>query len=84
MNTLLSSVFVPQFQFTDYNSSYCRWYGPRKSKNKMSEDYSKAGTLPLSEKEQEIVKLSVANVQNGKTEDFNVHTRDEHEREYLM
>lgn len=50
----------------------------------MSEDYSKAGTLPLSEKEQEIVKLSVANVQNGKTEDFNVHTRDEHEREYLM
>ncbi|XP_056602772.1 CD44 antigen [Triplophysa dalaica] len=61
-----------------------KWYGPRKSKNKMSEDYSKAGTLPLSEKEQEIVKLGVTNVQNGKTEDFNVHTRDEHEREYLM
>ncbi|KAA0723613.1 CD44 antigen [Triplophysa tibetana] len=61
-----------------------KWYGPRKGKNKMSEDYSKAGTLPLSEKEQEIVKLSVANVQNGKTEDFNVNSRDEHEREYLM
>ncbi|KAI7814806.1 putative CD44 antigen, partial [Triplophysa rosa] len=61
-----------------------KWYGPRKSKNKMSEDYSKAGTLPLSEKEKEIVKLSAANVQNGKTVDFHVASLDEHEREYLM
>lgn len=62
-----------------------KWYGPKRSKNTTSEDYGKAVTLPLSHKEQEIVKLmSVANVPNGKTEDFNVANLDEREKEYLM
>ncbi|XP_051539588.1 CD44 antigen-like [Myxocyprinus asiaticus] len=61
------------------------WYGPRQSKNITSEEYSKAATLPLSEKEQEMVTLmSVGNLKNDTKEDITVTCVDEHEREYLM
>ncbi|XP_051989986.1 LOW QUALITY PROTEIN: CD44 antigen [Xyrauchen texanus] len=61
------------------------WYGPRQSKNITSEEYSKAATLPLSEKEQEMVTLmSVGNLKNDTKEDITITCVDEHEREYLM
>ncbi|XP_016430993.1 lymphatic vessel endothelial hyaluronic acid receptor 1-like [Sinocyclocheilus rhinocerous] len=65
-----------------------KWYGPRQSRNITTEvhnkDYSKSETLPLSEKEQEIVALmSVATLKNGKMEDI-AACLDEHEKEYLM
>ncbi|XP_067305888.1 CD44 antigen [Pseudorasbora parva] len=65
-----------------------KWYGPRQSRNitteENSKDYSKTETLPLSEKEQEIVALmSITNL-NGKTEDITATRLDEHEKEYLM
>ncbi|XP_016147839.1 CD44 antigen-like [Sinocyclocheilus grahami] len=65
-----------------------KWYGPRQSRNITTEvhnkDYSKSETLPLSEKEQEIVALmSVAKLKNGKMEDI-AACLDEREKEYLM
>lgn len=64
-----------------------KWYGPSKSADitteKNNKDYSKTETLPLSEKEQEIVALmNVTNMKNGQTVD--ITTADEHEKEYLM
>ncbi len=48
-------------------------------------DNSKTETLPLSEKEQEIVTLmSVEKLTNGKTDDITATCLDEHEKEYLM
>ncbi|KAK7176113.1 hypothetical protein R3I93_000388 [Phoxinus phoxinus] len=65
-----------------------KWYGPRKSINITTEehnkDYSKTETLPLSEKEQEIVALMSVTTLNGKTEDITATCLDEHEKEYLM
>ncbi|XP_067258094.1 CD44 antigen isoform X2 [Chanodichthys erythropterus] len=66
-----------------------KWYGPKQSRNITTEehnkDYSKTETLPLSEKEQEIVALmSITNLKNGTTEDIMAATVDEREREYLM
>ncbi|XP_051573504.1 CD44 antigen-like [Myxocyprinus asiaticus] len=62
-----------------------KWYGPRQSKNTTSEEYSKAVTLPLSEKEQEIVTLmSAGNLKNDTKENITVTCVDEREREYLM
>ncbi|TRZ04409.1 hypothetical protein DNTS_013279 [Danionella cerebrum] len=63
------------------------WYGPRKSRNittqENDKDYSKTATIPLSEKEQEIVALmNVTNLKNGKMAD--VTGVDENEKEYLM
>lgn len=64
-----------------------KWYGPSKSADitteKNNKDYSKTETLPLSEKEQEIVALmNVTNMKNGQTVD--ITAADEHEKEYLM
>ncbi|XP_051756882.1 CD44 antigen [Ctenopharyngodon idella] len=66
-----------------------KWYGPKQSRNITTEehnkDYSKTETLPLSEKEQEIVALmSVTNLKNGTTEDITATCVDEREKEYLM
>ncbi|CAM4527717.1 unnamed protein product [Leuciscus chuanchicus] len=65
-----------------------KWYGPRQSTNITTEehnkDYSKTETLPLSEKEQEIVALMSVTTLNGKTEDITATCPDEHEKEYLM
>ncbi|XP_056115015.1 CD44 antigen [Rhinichthys klamathensis goyatoka] len=65
-----------------------KWYGPRQSTNITTEehnkDYSKTETLPLSEKEQEIVALMSVTALNGKTEDITATCLDEHEKEYLM
>ncbi|XP_052006424.1 CD44 antigen-like [Xyrauchen texanus] len=61
------------------------WYGPRQSKNAMSEEYSKAVTMRLSEKEQEIVTLmSFGNLKNDTKEDNTVTCVDKCETEYLM
>ncbi|XP_065145282.1 uncharacterized protein cd44a [Paramisgurnus dabryanus] len=62
-----------------------KWYGPRQSKNITPEHYSKSATLPLSEKEQEIVTLmNITNLENDKTQDIKANSLDEHEKEYLM
>ncbi|XP_050969708.1 CD44 antigen isoform X2 [Labeo rohita] len=66
-----------------------KWYGPRQSRNITTEeqkkDYSKSETLPLSQKEQEIVALmSVTKLQNGQKEDSTAASLDECEKEYLM
>ncbi|XP_077085497.1 uncharacterized protein cd44a [Siphateles boraxobius] len=65
-----------------------KWYGPRQSTNITTEehnkDYSKTETLPLSEKEQEIVALMSVTTLNDKTEDITATCLDEHEKEYLM
>uniref|UniRef100_A0A9J7XHM3 CD44 antigen n=1 Tax=Cyprinus carpio carpio TaxID=630221 RepID=A0A9J7XHM3_CYPCA len=65
-----------------------KWSGTRQSRNITTEvhnkDCSKSETLPLSEKEQEIVALmSVAKLKNGKMEDI-AACLDEREKEYLM
>ncbi|XP_042584137.1 CD44 antigen-like [Cyprinus carpio] len=65
-----------------------KWYGPRQSRNITTEvqnkDYSKTETLPLSEKEQEVVALMSVAKLNGKTDDISATCQDEHEKEYLM
>ncbi|KAF4110856.1 CD44 antigen [Onychostoma macrolepis] len=66
-----------------------KWYGPRQSRNITTEvqdkDYSKTETLPLSDKEQEIVALmTVEKLKNGKKDDLTATCLDEHEKEYLM
>ncbi|XP_016396527.1 CD44 antigen [Sinocyclocheilus rhinocerous] len=65
-----------------------KWYGPRQSRNISTEvhnkDYSKTETLPLSEKEQEVVALKSVAKLNGKTDDITATCLDEHEKEYLM
>lgn len=66
-----------------------KWYGPRQSRNITTEvqdkDYSKTETLPLSDKEQEIVALmTVETLKNGKKDDLTSACLDEHEKEYLM
>ncbi|XP_016142722.1 uncharacterized protein [Sinocyclocheilus grahami] len=65
-----------------------KWYGPRQSRNITTEahnkDYSKTETLPLSEKEQEVVALKSVAKLNGKTDDITATCLDEHEKEYLM
>ncbi|XP_016352548.1 CD44 antigen-like isoform X1 [Sinocyclocheilus anshuiensis] len=65
-----------------------KWYGPRQSRNITTEvhnkDYSKTETLPLSEKEQEVVALKSVVKLNGKTDDITATCLDEHEKEYLM
>ncbi|XP_055065243.2 CD44 antigen [Misgurnus anguillicaudatus] len=61
-----------------------KWYGPRRSKNITPENYSKSATLPLSEKEKEIVTLmNIAILDNDKTQDIKA-SLEEHEKEYLM
>ncbi|XP_073693049.1 uncharacterized protein cd44a [Garra rufa] len=65
-----------------------KWYGPRQSRNITTEphkeDYSKSETLPLSQKEQEIVALmSVTKLPNGQKEDISA-SLGECEKEYLM
>ncbi len=50
-----------------------------------NKDYSKTETLPLSEKEHEIVALmSTEKLKNGKKDDLTATSLDEHEKEYLM
>lgn len=88
MNPSHSSVIGVQLQFTECNS-LPRWYGPRQSRNITTEvhnkDYSKTETLPLSEKEHEIVALmSTEKLNNGKKDDLTATSLDEHEKEYLM
>ncbi|XP_043101487.1 versican core protein [Puntigrus tetrazona] len=65
-----------------------KWYGPRESRNITTEvhnkDYSKTETLPLSDKEQEIVALMRIEKLNGKTDGITATSLDEHEKEYLM
>ncbi|KAK2914091.1 hypothetical protein Q8A67_002490 [Cirrhinus molitorella] len=65
-----------------------KWYGPRQSRNITTDvhekNYSKSETLPLSDKEQEIVALmSVTKLQKGQKEDT-AASLDECEKEYLM
>lgn len=88
MNLSHSSAIAVQIQFTECKS-LPRWYGPRQSRNITTEeqkkDYSKSETLPLSQKEQEIVALmSVTKLQNGQKEDSTAASLDECEKEYLM
>ncbi|XP_059390661.1 CD44 antigen [Carassius carassius] len=65
-----------------------KWYGPRQSRNIKTEvhnkDYSKTETLPLSEKEQEVVSLMSVAKLNGKTDDITATCLEEREKEYLM
>lgn len=87
VNSSQLSAIEAWLQFTECNS-LLRWYGPRQSANITTEehnkDYSKTETLPLSEKEQEIVALMSVTTLNGKTEDNTATCPDEHEKEYLM